>query len=64
MGSTRINGVIYSQISFATARAMTPGIITDHKRQSPILTAFDRKTLGPVNTNVLANGGIRELNTR
>ena len=71
MGSQRSNNdfglphtVFSAQISFATARAMTPGIITDHKRQSPILTAFDRKTLGRVNTNVLANGGIRELNTR
>jgi len=71
MGSQRSNNdfglphtVFSAQISFATAKAMTPGIITDHKRQSPILTAFDRKTLGRVNTNVLANGGIRELNTR
>lgn len=71
MGSQRSNNdfglphtVFSAQISFATARSMTPGVITNHKRQSPILTAYDRKVLGRVNTNVLANGGIRELNTR
>jgi len=56
--------IFAAQISLDAALSMVPTIITDHRRASLILTAQNSKVLGRVNSSVLANGGIKELNTR